>query len=77
MTEVMPCGLLKANSKMDLSSLIRDVEDYPKPGILFRDITPLLADGEAMRHVTKAFAEYAVAMKRWFVDNVANEKVII
>ena len=48
---------------MDLSTLIRDVEDYPKPGILFRDITPLLANGEAMRHVTQAFADYAVAMK--------------
>ena len=48
---------------MDLSALIRDVEDYPKPGILFRDITPLLANGAAMREVTKAFADYAVAMK--------------
>lgn len=28
----------------DLRSLIRDVPDYPKPGILFKDITPLLAD---------------------------------
>src|SRR5512134_1796155 len=27
-----------------LKSLIRDVPDFPKPGILFRDITPLLAD---------------------------------
>ncbi|HTW93257.1 MAG TPA: adenine phosphoribosyltransferase [Tepidisphaeraceae bacterium] len=29
---------------MDLKRLIRDVPDFPKPGILFRDITPLLAD---------------------------------
>jgi adenine phosphoribosyltransferase len=28
-------------------SLIRDVPDYPKPGILFKDITPLLADSDA------------------------------
>src|SRR5881296_1371738 len=27
-----------------LKSLIRDIKDFPKPGILFRDITPLLAD---------------------------------
>src|SRR5438046_8948375 len=27
-----------------LKSLIRDIPDFPKPGILFRDITPLLAD---------------------------------
>ncbi|MBM4022506.1 MAG: adenine phosphoribosyltransferase, partial [Planctomycetes bacterium] len=29
---------------MDLTRLIRPVPDFPKPGILFRDITPLLAD---------------------------------
>ncbi|NLB47943.1 MAG: adenine phosphoribosyltransferase, partial [Microbacteriaceae bacterium] len=29
--------------------LIREIPDYPNPGILFRDITPLLADGEALR----------------------------
>ena len=33
-------------------SLIRDIPDYPKPGILFRDITPLLADKEAFAIVT-------------------------
>lgn len=31
----------------DAASLIREIPDYPKPGILFRDITPLLADGDA------------------------------
>lgn len=31
----------------DAAALIRDIPDYPKPGILFRDITPLLADGDA------------------------------
>jgi adenine phosphoribosyltransferase len=32
-----------------LKRYIRDVRDFPKPGILFRDITPLLADAEAFR----------------------------
>jgi adenine phosphoribosyltransferase len=32
-----------------LSSRVRDVPDYPKPGILFKDITPLLADAQALR----------------------------
>ncbi len=36
---------------MDLKRFIRDVPDFPKPGILFRDITPLLADGAAFRAV--------------------------
>ncbi|MGA7172029.1 MAG: adenine phosphoribosyltransferase [Candidatus Dormiibacterota bacterium] len=35
--------------EVDLRSFIRDVPDYPKPGILFRDITPLLGDGAAFR----------------------------
>lgn len=33
----------------DLCSLIRDVPDFPKPGILFRDVTPLLQNGPAFR----------------------------
>ncbi len=35
-------------------SLIRSIPDYPEPGILFRDITPLLADAEALRATTDA-----------------------
>ena len=31
-----------------IRSLIRDIPDYPSPGILFRDITPLLRDGDAL-----------------------------
>lgn len=40
-----------------LVELIRDVPDFPKPGILFKDITPLLADGDALRDATRAMAE--------------------
>ena len=35
---------------MDLKQYIRDIPDFPKPGILFKDITPLLADPVAFRH---------------------------
>ncbi|HUD71363.1 MAG TPA: adenine phosphoribosyltransferase [Dongiaceae bacterium] len=38
-------------SHVDLRTLIRDVPDFPKQGILFRDITPLLQDSEALREV--------------------------
>ncbi|UNK70572.1 adenine phosphoribosyltransferase [Microbacterium sp. H1-D42] len=38
-------------------SLIREIADYPSPGILFRDITPLLADAEALRVTTEALVE--------------------
>ena len=39
-----------------LRSLIRDVPDYPKPGILFKDITPLLGDATAFAAATQAMA---------------------
>ena len=34
---------------MNLATFLRDVPDFPKPGILFKDITPLLASPEAMQ----------------------------
>lgn len=37
-------------------SLVRDVPDFPKPGIVFKDITPLLADGEALAAAIRAMA---------------------
>jgi adenine phosphoribosyltransferase len=40
-----------------LTALIRDVPDFPKPGIVFKDITPLLADADALRDATFAMAD--------------------
>ena len=40
-------------------SLIREIPDYPKPGIRFQDITPLLSHGEAFVAITEKFASYA------------------
>ncbi|MEM7138939.1 MAG: adenine phosphoribosyltransferase [Myxococcota bacterium] len=40
-----------------LRSRVRDVPDFPKPGILFKDITPLLADVEAFRMSIQLIAE--------------------
>jgi adenine phosphoribosyltransferase len=42
---------------MDLRDYIRDVPDFPKPGILFRDITPLLRSAEALDYTISALAE--------------------
>jgi adenine phosphoribosyltransferase len=39
------------------ASRIRTVADWPEPGVLFRDITPLLRDGQAFRALIEAFAE--------------------
>lgn len=41
---------------MDLKTLIRDVPDFPQPGILFRDITPLLGDPDGVAQVLDELA---------------------
>lgn len=43
---------------MDLRRLIRDVPDFPKRGITFKDITPLLQDGKALRHAMQELARH-------------------
>lgn len=43
---------------VDLKSLIRDIPDFPKKGILFRDITTLLKDKTAFQKVVQRFASY-------------------
>ena len=43
---------------MDLKSLIRDVPDYPSEGVLFRDLTPLMANPEAMHYVTGVLSDH-------------------
>lgn len=42
---------------MDLKLNIRDIPDFPKPGIVFKDITPLLSSGPAFTHVIDTIAE--------------------
>lgn len=40
-----------------LTSLIRDIPDYPEPGVVFKDITPVLADGAAFADLVDAMAQ--------------------
>lgn len=47
---------------MDLKNYIAAIEDFPKEGILFRDITPLMADGAAYKEATERFVEFAKAV---------------
>lgn len=44
---------------MNLKDYIASIPDYPKEGIIFRDISPLMADGEAYREATKQIVNYA------------------
>ena len=53
-------GGAAGGADVDVSSVIlsriRDIPDYPQPGVVFKDITPLLADGPAFRQVVAALA---------------------
>lgn len=44
---------------MDLKKCIASIEDFPKKGIIFRDITPLMQNGEAFNEACSILADYA------------------
>lgn len=48
---------------MDLKAHIRNVKDFPKPGIMFRDITTLLKNPEAFNYTLEQLLEFAKAKK--------------
>jgi adenine phosphoribosyltransferase len=50
-------------SPLEIKSLIVDVPDFPKPGIVFKDITPVLASPAAFKAATDQLAEHAARMK--------------
>lgn len=52
---------------LDLRSKIREVPDFPTPGVGFKDITPLLADPVALRHTVGALAGWVGERKPDFV----------
>ena len=64
----MKTTLAKERMSLDvLRTLIRDVPDFPKKGIIFKDITPLLKNGSALRFACDKLAEDFTGMK---VDQV-------
>jgi len=48
---------------VDLASKIRDIPDFPKRGIVFKDIMPLLADADALHETVERLAEFAEPRK--------------
>ncbi len=54
---------------MDLTRLIRDIPDFPKKGIIFKDITPLLGDAAAFSQMTK---ELAALYRNAGIDKIAS-----
>lgn len=47
---------------MDLKARIRDIPDFPRPGIIFRDITPLLLDPDATGEAVDRMADFAAEL---------------
>ncbi|TPW31729.1 adenine phosphoribosyltransferase [Martelella alba] len=56
------------SAKYELADSIRSIPDYPKPGIIFRDITTLLGDARAFRRAVDELVQPYVGMK---IDKVA------
>ncbi len=48
---------MSGNQSIELKDFIRDIPDYPKPGILFKDITPLLGNSDAFRSAVRRMAD--------------------
>ena len=59
---------MSSTPNIDLSAAIRTIPDYPKPGILFRDITTLLGDARAFRRAVDELVQPWAGMK---IDKVA------
>lgn len=48
---------------MDLKKYIKDIPDFPEPGVLFRDVTPLLADKDACQESIRLLSDFAKEKK--------------
>ncbi len=48
-----------SHAPADLRALIRDIPDFPQAGIVFKDITPLMADATALTEAVRRLAEFA------------------
>lgn len=62
---------------MKLTDYIRDVPDFPKEGIVFKDITPLLSDPAAFRHVIDRLCEYARERKAETIVSIDSRGFIL
>lgn len=61
---------------MDLKAHIRDIPDFPQPGIMFRDITPLLGNPAAMQYSIDAFAEQVTEYRPDYIVGIESRGFI-
>lgn len=60
-----------------LKHYIRDVADFPKPGILFKDITPLLKSPEALKRIVQAMVEVCEADRPDYIAGIESRGFIL
>ena len=58
---------MSAADAAGLRAHVRDVADHPRPGIVFKDLTPLFADAAALREATERLAAYAHELDAQYV----------
>ncbi|MGB5913709.1 MAG: adenine phosphoribosyltransferase [Phormidesmis sp.] len=61
---------------MDLKALITDIPDFPKPGIIFRDITTLLQDPAGLRYTIERLSEQAAELGADYISGIESRGFI-
>ncbi len=64
-------------ARPDLRRWIRDIPDFPKPGILFRDLTPLMRDPAAWRETVRQLAEISERLKPDLILGIESRGFIV
>ena len=74
---MMPALRPPRHPSLDLKPLIRDIPDFPKPGILFRDITPLLRDPQGWRAVMTKMGEICQQLQPDLIVGIESRGFIV
>jgi adenine phosphoribosyltransferase len=74
---VAPIASQQFFNAMDLKALIRDIPDFPKPGILFRDITTVLNHGEGWRFLVDSLAERCQEFQPEYIVGIESRGFIL
>ncbi|MEM9090779.1 MAG: adenine phosphoribosyltransferase [Cyanobacteria bacterium P01_F01_bin.53] len=61
---------------MDLKALIKDIPDFPQPGIIFRDVTTLLQDPIGLQHAVGLLSEQGAALKPDYIAGIESRGFI-
>ncbi len=64
-------------SELLAASLVRDIPDFPKSGILFKDITPILGSPEAFQEVIAKLTEYAASLAADLIAGVESRGFLL